>query len=451
MIKTLRKKFIIIAMLSIGLVLLVIIGGINIANYVNLNRSAEQLLDLLEKGGGKFPNDLDERRTPPPAAPPQDPDSSGTARSASPGNSPKINRDKFGMFPGKTHLPAEAAYKSRYFTVTLKTDGTVYAIDTSRIHVTSSDQAQQYALELFQKGKKEGFLNHYKYRCIEDPSDKTNRCLYIFLDCEQDFITFRSFLFSSIFFSLLGLLVVFLLVVFFSGKALLPVSESYAKQKRFITDASHELKTPLTIIDANTEILEMTGEENEWTQSIRNQVRRLTDLTEKLVFLSRMDEENHTLHPVDFSLSDALDDTLSLFYAVTQANKLSLQCDIEPDLTLRGDEGLIRQMFSLLIDNAMKYTSGSGEIRIALKGGGRSRRLTIWNTVDEIAPGNHNELFDRFYRQDASRNSQTGGHGIGLSVVQTIVHAHHGKINCHSADAHSIQFTITLPAHPDPV
>ena len=268
------------------------------------------------------------------------------------------------------------------------------------------------------------------------------------------------------------------MIYFFSGKILKPVSESYEKQKRFITDASHEIKTPLTIIDANTEVIEMMEGENEWTNSTRKQVARLTSLTEKLVFLSRMDEEATKLEMLEFSLSDAILDTAEPFKAVARTKGKKLTIDVTDKILYTGDEKTIRQLVSILLDNAMKYSGCSNasfeksninktnlnkttqtqndcvttinpapEIEISMKPSGRNRIITVWNTVDETAnikKGRQDMLFERFYRTDTSHNSKTGGFGIGLSAAYAIVKAHKGKITAESKDGRSIKFTIVL-------
>lgn len=206
------------------------------------------------------------------------------------------------------------------------------------------------------------------------------------------------------------------------GKILKPVSESYEKQKRFITDASHEIKTPLTIIDANTEVIEMMEGENEWTNSTRKQVARLTSLTEKLVFLSRMDEEATKLEMLEFSLSDAILDTAEPFKAIARTKGKKLTIDVIDGILYTGDEKTIRQLVSILLDNAMKYSGCSSvsfekdninkknlnktnlnkttqtqndcvtttgdtapEIELTMRPSGKNRIITVWNTVDETA------------------------------------------------------------------
>ena len=421
MIKKLRKKFIAIAMCSMALVLFVIMAGINIANYTNVCRNADMRIHVIAENDGKFPENpaddtpKDDNQTPP---------------------EPKKEKEL-----ARRDISPESAFDTRFFTVTITDKGTVDQVDTGKIAAVSTKEAKKYAASLYKKQHTLGFISCYRYQLV---TTGDNTRMYIFVNCERELNTFHTFLLASIGVSLAGLLLVFLLVVLFSGMLVKPVAESYEKQKRFITDASHEIKTPLTIIDANTEVLEMTGGENQWTKSTRKQIARLTSLTEKLVFLSRMDEESTQLEMTDFAISDAVIDTAEPFVSYAAFRGKTLELDIAPDLTYHGNEGCIRQCVSLLLDNAVKYSTENGKLRLTFHKQGRALALTVWNTTDPIPVGRHDELFERFYRPDSSRNTKTGGHGIGLSVVHAIATAHKGKISAKSEDGNSLTFSILL-------
>lgn len=410
MIKKLRIKFIAIAMISIAIVLLIIVGGINISNFVNTNRAINSRLELITSNFNHI-NDLD---SPPPL---------------------DTHNNLF-----KPGLSRESPFDTRYFSVLIDKNGDVLEINTGKIASISTNTASEYAQLLYSKNKTEGFIDDFKYTSLP----QNGSTLYIFLDCERELDTINHYLITSITISLAGLLFVFVMLCFFSKIILKPVETSYQKQKRFITDASHELKTPLTIIDANTEVLEMLQGENEWTVSNRKQVQRLCNLTEKLVFLSRMDEEENKPEMSDFNLSDAVLDTVCSFNSVATAKGKTIETNIADELHYHGDEKMIRQLISILLDNAVKYSSENGWLKVSLKTSGKNKILRISNSVDNIPKGKHDILFERFYRNDPSRNSKTGGFGIGLSIAYAIVDAHKGKISAKSEDGKSIIFSVTL-------
>lgn len=468
MIRTLRKKFIAIAMLSTALVLFVIIGAINIANYINTNANLDARLELIAYNGGTFPDMNDDGNAPAapdnstelPDAPAADifqasDDSAAPDNSTAPDDSAAPDNSIVPPAPdsgshfddqyGRHGIDKETPFETRYFSVLLYENGNVSTIDTGKIASVSTSEAGSYATSLYGKGKTKGFIDQYKYLSVSTTNTNgDDMVLYVFINCSKELMTIRTYALASIGISIIGLLVVFVLVCFFSKTVTKPMAESYEKQKRFITDASHEIKTPLTIIDANTEVLEMMEGENEWTVSIRKQIARLTALTEKLVFLSRMDEDSTRLEMLEFNISDAILDTAMPFETVAESKGKTLDISVAPDINYTGSETNIRQMLSLLLDNAIKYSSENGSIRLNFSTNGKLKTLSVWNTVDEIETGKLDYLFERFYRIDKSRNSKTGGFGIGLSVVQAIVQAHNGKVSAKSEDGKSIEFTISL-------
>lgn len=516
MLKKLRRKFIAIAMLSVSIVLIVIVGTINIANYMSTNEALDARLKLIAGNGGTFPDllergsmgeegnttdDSTNKGTPtlkePPSSrtdvqPPEDMKHADLKDDNLKGNDLKendLNENDFKENDLKRHgISPESQFDTRYFTVTINSKGEVENIDTSKIASVSSENAAGYAKKLWESGKKgdgkSGFAENCKYLTV----DEDGSTMYIFLSCQRELSTIKTYILASVGISVFGLVVVFVMIFFFSGRILKPISESYEKQKRFITDASHEIKTPLTIIDANTGVIEMMEGENEWTSSTRKQIARLTSLTEKLVFLSRMDEEATKLEMFEFSLSDAILDTAEPFKAVAQTKGKKLTIDVTDKILYTGDEKTIRQLVSILLDNAIKYSGCSSvscengninkknlnktnlnktnlnkttqtqnncvtagdmapQIELTMSPSGKNRIITVWNTVDDTAnikKGRQDMLFERFYRTDASRNSKTGGFGIGLSAAYAIVKAHKGKITAESKDGQSIKFTIVL-------
>ena len=242
---------------------------------------------------------------------------------------------------------------------------------------------------------------------------------------------------------LAGIFAVFLLLVFFSGRIVKPVSESYEKQKRFITDAGHEIKTPLTIIDADAELVELECGESEWLDDIKKQTKRLTALTNDLIYLARMEEGQKNAVRIEFPLSDVVDETAESFRARTINENKQLEINIQPGLAYIGDEKAVRQLVSILVDNAVKYADSEGKIKVSLTNAA-GIKLEVYNTCEHISKDSVKHLFDRFYRAEQSHNSQTGGYGIGLSVAKAVAEAHRGKISAYTADEKSLRITVLL-------
>lgn len=409
MINQLRKKFILVAMGCVIVVLGAIIGMINIFNYVSINQNADETINYIAENNGTIPHK-------------------------------ERNFNDVNNFPMENHkFSEEMPFSTRFFTVILNDQGTVVTINTGQIAAISTEQAGSYAQSLFEKNKQEGYINVYKYKAVETQ----NGTMYIFLDRQMELRSFYNFLTVSIITSLLGIVAVFILVFISSKMILKPVEESYKKQKQFITDASHEIKTPLTIIGASTEVLEMDVGESQWTESIKNQVGRLTELTEKLVFLSRMDEDGVKIPMMNFSISESVAQAAEIFIPISESLHKNLELNIEENIYYYGQEENIRQMIGLLVDNAMKYSNPMGTTWVKLYKEGKSVNIEVSNTVEYMEPGDYSILFERFYRKDDSRNSSTGGNGIGLSVVKAIVEEHHGKIKA-ICDGNMISFKIKL-------
>ncbi len=426
MIRELRKKFIAASMLAILIVLALIIGIIDMANYLNVDKSTRQRMEMLIENEGSFENLKQQRMG---MQPPEE------------GTQPQMPQNR-GLF--NNNIMKETPFDARYFSVDLDESGAVSTVNMDSIASVTEEDAKTMAQTVLEEGKETGYYEGFRY-AKATKSDGTN--YYVFLDCNRELATFTSFVRASLIVSAIGALSYLVLVLIFSKIVLRPVAESYEKQKRFITDASHEIKTPLAIIDANTEVIEMEAGESEWTKSIRNQIQRLTSLTEKLVFLSRMDEESTKLEMREFDLSGLMNETLDSYEAVAISGGKKLERVIAPDVRFYGDETNILQMITLLMDNAMKYSNDQGDILVKLEHqqkGKQRLKVTFRNTVEEIAVGNHDILFERFYRADESRSTKTGGYGIGLSVVKAIVAAHHGKITAESKDGKSLQFVILL-------
>lgn len=430
MIKKLRIKFIAASMLSLTLVLLVILGGINAMSYQKTVSDADAILSVLAANQGMFPQRLpqgeeDASRKEPPESNPMD-----------------------GESLRKHGFSDETPYESRFYSVLMDETGQILSIDTGKIAAVDEATAAEYAQEVWNSGKSSGFWEHYRFL----RSTEANGIRVTFLDCGRSLSGFQTVLAASVSISLLGLLAVLALLMLFSRRIITPAAESYEKQRQFITNAGHEIKTPLTIIGADADLLELENGESEWLSDIKHQVTRLTGLTNDLIYLSRMDEERPQLQCIKFSLSDVTEDVVQSFQGPARAQHKELVTDIQPLLSFTGDEKAIRQLVSVLLDNAVKYSPEGGTISVRLKQEGCFLKLAVSNTtVQPVEKEQLNHLFDRFYRADQSRNSSTGGYGLGMSIAHSIVAVHKGKIRAESSAENALTIFVTLPEMSLPV
>ncbi len=438
--RRLRRKFILVAMGAVTVVLALIIAGINIVNYSHVCKTADARLDYILAGKGSI-DWTDELKTDPGDG--KDVAGSGGAAAGENGDDGAgINLEHVPIrhFEGMT---AESPFDTRYFTVTL-VNGQVVDVNTARIAAVGAKRAARIAAGLYSKGWTSGFSGSYRYIATVQGEETT----YVFVDCTRELASFRSFLSASVAISCIGWLAVLAIVTVASGAVIRPMVESYSKQKRFITDASHEIKTPLAVIDAANEVQEIESGESEWTQSIHEQVARLTALTERLVFLARMDEGSAGFTMAAIDLSEAVDKAAAPFESVAVSRGKRLSMSIANGVRAHADAAAVAQVVELLLDNATRYASEGSVIELSLRavsrGAGKgAAELVVANAVDELPQGDLDRLFDRFYRADVSRSSKTGGSGVGLSVVRAIAEAHGGSAAVSGHD-HQITFTVRL-------
>lgn len=418
----LRRKFILVAMGAVTVVLTLIIAGINIVNYSHVCKMADARLDYILAG--------------------KDGIDWGDEPKDDPANGKDAGDSQAGVrirhFEGMT---AESPFDTRYFTVSIA-GGQVTDVNTARIAAVGAKRAASIAAKLHSKGWVSGFSGNYRYTTTAQDDETT----YVFVDCSRELASFHSFLSASVAISCIGWLAVLAIVAGASGAVIRPMVESYSKQKRFITDASHEIKTPLAVIDAANEVQEIESGESEWTQSIHEQVARLTALTERLVFLARMDEGSAGFAMTSIDLSEAVDKAAAPFGSVAVSRGKRLSTSIASGVRAYADAAAVAQVVELLLDNATRYASEGSVIelsfRAVLRGQGKgAAELVVSNAVDELPEGDLDRLFDRFYRADVSRSSKTGGSGVGLSVVRAIAEAHGGSATVSGHD-HQITFTV---------
>ena len=397
-ISRLRFKLIAVSMAVTLLILGLIVGGINFINFKKVIDNADNTIDYLTEN-----YNTEETR-------PEPPDEEG-------------GRD--GFRPFDDGISPEVKFESRYFVVSFDSDGNVTSSDTRHIFAISEEDSIKIAKKIYEGSSDRGFYRNYRYAKIRLNGYNAVMCL----DVYNGLSSANYFLIVSLSASFIGWITVFIIVLAFSKRIIAPVSKSYERQKRFISDAGHEIKTPLAIIEADIGVMEINEGENEWLDDIKVQVRRLARLTNDLIHLSKLDEGRDSLKFIDFSVSDLASETVTSFTGLATVNKKKLEANIQPNLTLKGDMEGIRELFTILLDNAVKYSTGDGNIRLEIKKKNGHIIIETSNSAKNLTNENAEHLFDRFYRADESRNSETGGHGIGLSMAKAIVEAHKGKIS----------------------
>ena len=407
MIRKLKVKFTMLAMTAIGILLVIIVTAMNVANYNDVVKEADGILSILMQNKGAFP------------------DFAGNGETFLPPN-----------------MSPEIPFESRYFSVVLDSDYSVIDTETSRIHSVDKTEAIQFAEKAINKKDLKGFIGDYRYATKLE----YNGYRIVFLDCGRKLDAYNSFLYTSILMAIGGLVVAFFFIFFFVRRIIKPIAESYNKQKRFITDAGHEIRTPLTIINANLDLLEAELGENESISDIASQTERLRTLTNDLVMLARMEEAEDTMPKIEFPISEVVAEAVAPFKNVAIQQDKEFVCNVQPMLTLKGNDKAVVQLVNILMDNALKYSPAGGTVTFNLTKQNRNIYIHTFNTTEtRIEKHQTEQVFERFYRSDASRNSETGGSGIGLSVAQAIVNAHGGKIHAWTQDGYSFQISAAFP------
>lgn len=406
MINRLRNRFIRIATLSVAAVMLLLTAILNTANFISTDRDLRNTLTLIYENEGTIPTASRSGQTPP-------------ERDAPPADAPAMKDRPSGPFTEET------PYSTRYFVLRYLDDGTLTMADLDKIAAVTEADTDEYLAAAVSSGAGYGYYGQYRFFVAHTGDDRN---MAIFLDSYQAFRSMRLILIWSLIADAACTLLVLLLVVLLSRRAIDPVVRSAERQKQFITDASHELKTPITVITTSLKVLEMDVGKQKWIDKALGQTEKLTGLVNSLVTLSRMDEEESPLRMADFPVSDTVRETAESFRDFAQEKGHDLELSVTPELTYCGDEYAIRQLVSILLDNAIKYALPGTQVSLSLEKRRRGVALQTTNRCDISQPIDTARLFDRFYRADPSR-STTGGFGIGLSIARSIAEGHRGHIS----------------------
>lgn len=408
MIKKIKRRFILLSMLPLLLVMLAVVVAMNAVNFAAFIKDADDATESIAFSDAIF-------------------------------SSSSSVLDGVEIKPPKNHN-SPMVRDARYFIVKYGFDGSVSSCLIRGLDELTSDEAISLAAEALD-GEETGFIGSYRYRI----TDRGKYKLATFLDCSHRIDMIGDFAISSLLVSAVAYFAVFLVFVALADRIIKPFKETYEKQKQFITDAGHEIKTPLTIINANLDLCEMEHGENEYTAEIRAQLENMKELTGSLVFLAKM-EESGDIPMVELALSDIVDETVASFTAPAQLENKRIVTKIAPMLSINGNDRAIREMVCILMDNALKYSPSDSEIAVTLTRHARSVTLSVKNVSEQpIDKESLSKLFLRFWRADSSRNSSTGGHGIGLSVAAAVTEKHGGKISA-EADGDSLVISAVFPA-----
>lgn len=434
-IEKLRKKFILLSTFAFFLIMLFMGGVMYLTNQLVLHSQIYRSLSIIEENGGDLSH-MDSR-----------PDSHGGYNL--PDSHASSFFEAFGL-SGVAELFSYFRKSQRYFSILYSKNGEVEAFHSNLLDFTDADYPYRIAERVLRRTehrllpirKNFGKYDSFYYLISDRENGGT---MVIMIDCSTEINTSSRLLYTALILVVIGTMIVLLVVRILSYHVVQPEIRNAMLQKQFITNASHELKTPLSVIRANTELDQMINGDNEWNQSTLRQVDRMNGLIANLVMISKAAEHDDTSERSELDVSRILRETADTFQPVAQQEEKVFETQIPDNIRYTALESDLRQLVSLLIDNAIKYCDEQGRIVVTASSAARSRqlRLSVSNTYAEGATVDYSRFFDRFYRQDKSHNVDRGGYGIGLSIVESIVEKYNGMANVSWKDG-MIRFDILL-------
>ncbi len=406
MIYNLRRKMIWVCCTAVIMVFSLIFGAIYILSNRQLDSNMDMMTDRISEGNGVFrPFDKD-------------------------------NPIPHGMNQFPDFFTEETPFSTRFFTVWLGEDGKIVGANLESVSSVDQDDAYEYAQKVMNGGAERGWQGNYRYKLFSAPRGTG----IVFVDGSMNRSMTNTLLWTAAAVLIGSMLIILAVIVVVSGRVVRPIAQSYEKQKQFVTDANHELKTPLTLILTNLDIVEQELGYNEWLEDIRAEGQRMSDLISQLTALSRMDEGAAEICLENFSFSDVCRDVISEFTPLIHSRGLTVTTAIAENISLRGDEGAIRRMVTILMDNAVKYCDPAGKITLTLEGQ-RQGLLRVENSCAGVNQIPLDRLFDRFYREDKARTAGQG-FGIGLAIAKSVAEKHHGEIKAYKAGTDRIGFRV---------
>lgn len=419
----LRHKFMVVALAALTSALLIIFAVLNILNHALATQRVDSVITVLHEHDGTFPEDWKKH----------DP------------------RYKKGTFQATSETP----YETRYLVAEFDHNRTITELDTSHIAQLDEAEARSAVSSMLAQRLESGYYQRYRYHVYTEDDGSG---MIIVVDCFQQLQSSRTLLIISV--ALIGTTVLgtLLFITPLSRRVVDPYVRNLERQKRFVTDASHELKTPIAIIAANTDLIEATEGQSTWTKSTRAQTARLTKLTGELIELARSDEPIAQELCIDVDVATLVEGAIEEFAPLAEAGGKTLGYHVQTaeGTSLRNEDASERRplvsgspeeltrLVNVLLDNAVRYCDDGGAIDVRLEVRRREVELVVTNPCAALTVADTRRLFDRFYRADASRSRSTGGNGIGLSIAQGIVTRHKGSIHARKLGV-DLEMRVELP------
>ncbi len=425
MIRKLQHRFIRITVLALTVAMVLVVAIVNIANLISVRSELAGTLSLLSDS----------------FIPPEP-----VFRSADARDNPDAQRFR-PSFPenmnSRNRHARNMASESSWFYAFMDDGEIVGSPVMIYMAEMEEDTARSIIRQALSSGKTSGYIGDYLFLVQENRIAGSKVAV---LDCETRLASVRTLALISGLACVGGILLALLLVSLASRRAVQPTIRNMEQQKQFITNAGHELKTPLTVISTNMELLNMELPGNQWIRSTQKQTSALRRLVDELVYLSRMEEEHPALAMESLALGALLEETAEPFAAMAEFGGKEMQIKADRDLRVTGDRASLQRLLSTLCDNAVKYTPEGGSIRAEAFADGRSAVVRVSNTVAEpLTEDQCSQLFNRFYRADPSRSKdRQSGFGIGLSIAAAIAEKHGGAVRAAMEDSRLV-LTCTLP------
>ena len=444
MVKKVRRNFILMTMIMLTLVLVIPLVALNLlTEWVSFSQTENNLEQIAEEEAAAWEEDVDNM-----------PDSQDDPEPDEPDDLPEHTENEAYM-TGNLAYTVQVADKDHgdedrddggrttsgtidHFSFYTDADGLLLYMDGTEDY--DEDEAQDLLDNVFYADSQSDYYENLQYYI----TDLEHGSLVVFTDRTSVQTLLQNIRWLSLIMFVVMEAVVFVLTMILTKRAMQPIYDTLNQQRQFISDAGHELKTPITIISANVDILEDEIGENKWLSYIRTQTDRMRTLVTEMMDLTRLENDTARQERAEFSLSEVVENTVLPFESTAYEQHKTLHMDIQPNLKYTGNQAQIEQLIGIFMDNAVKYANDNGEIRVSLTQNKDKKILKFYNTGIGVQEEEKEKIFRRFYRSDTSRTRQTGGYGLGLSIAKEIADAHKIKIHVESEPGQWVSFILTF-------